>query len=113
VIRRKLTRAVTDPGREVRYDPVHQPGVANLLDILAGCVDESPTTLAGSFSSYRELKEAVADGVVATLRPIQTRYAQLRADRGTVRDILRVGAQRAREQTREKVREARARLGLL
>jgi tryptophanyl-tRNA synthetase len=113
VIRRKVLRAVTDPGREVRYDPVHQPGVANLLDILAGCVEESPTTLAGSFGSYRQLKEAVADSVVATLRPIQARYAQLRADPGAVRGILRVGAERAREQTQEKVRKVRARLGLL
>ena len=112
VIRRKVLRAVTDPGREVRYDPVHQPGVANLLDILAGCLDESPTALAGSFGSYRELKEAVADGVVATLRPIQSRYAELRADPDGVREILRVGAERAREGAQPKVRDVRARLGL-
>jgi tryptophanyl-tRNA synthetase len=113
VIRRKVMRAVTDAGREVRYDPVHQPGVANLLDILAGCRHETPTALAGLFGSYRELKEAVADTVVATLRPIQDRYAELRAEPGTVREILRVGAERARGQTQERVRQVRARLGLL
>jgi tryptophanyl-tRNA synthetase len=113
VIRRKVMRAVTDTGREVRYDPEHRPGVANLLDILAGCRDETPTSLAGSFGSYRELKEAVADTVIATLRPIQTRYAELTKDEGTVRAILRRGAEQAREQTQQKVREVRARLGLL
>jgi tryptophanyl-tRNA synthetase len=113
VIRRKVMRAVTDAGHEVRYDPVGQPGVANLLDILAGCRDATPTALAGLFGSYRELKQAVADAVVATLAPIQARYARLAADPGTVHAILRAGAERAAEQTREKVRQARARLGLL
>jgi tryptophanyl-tRNA synthetase len=113
VIRRKVMRAVTDTGREVRYDPEHQPGVANLLDILAGCRDETPTTLAGSFGSYRALKEAVADTVIATVRPIQTRYAELRKDDRTVHAILRQGAAQAREQAQQKVREVRARLGLL
>jgi tryptophanyl-tRNA synthetase len=113
VIRRKVMRAVTDTANAVRYDPEHQPGVANLLDILAGCRDETPTALAGSFGSYRELKEAVADTVVATLRPIQDRYAELTADPGTVRAILRAGAERAGEQTQAKVRQVRARLGLL
>jgi tryptophanyl-tRNA synthetase len=113
VIRRKVSRAVTDAGREVRYDPVDQPGVANLLEILAGCADDDPTTLARMFSSYRELKEAVADSLVATLGPIQARYADLRADPATVPDILRDGAERARSRARAKVAQVRARLGLL
>jgi tryptophanyl-tRNA synthetase len=113
VVRRKVLRAVTDPGVELRYDPVDKPGVANLLEILAGCVDDNPTALAGLFSSYRELKEAVADSVVATLRPIQARYADLRADPAAVRDILRAGAERGRDQAQARVRQVRDRLGLL
>ena len=34
-VRRKVRRAVTDPGTEVSYDPYRRPGVANLLEILA------------------------------------------------------------------------------
>ncbi len=113
VVRRKVLRAVTDPGREIRYDPVDRPGVANLLEILAGCVDDNPRTLARLFSSYRELKEAVADSVIATLRPIQARYMDLEHAPNTVRDILAEGAQRARDEARTRVREVRARLGLL
>ncbi len=113
VVRRKVLRAVTDPGREIRYDPVDRPGVANLLEILAGCVDDNPRTLARLFSSYRELKEAVADSVIATLRPIQARYTDLEHAPNTVRDILAEGAQRARDEARTRVREVRARLGLL
>ncbi len=113
VLRRKVMRAVTDTGREVRYDPDGQPGVANLLEILAGCVEDDPATLAQLFTSYGELKEAVADSVVATLRPIQARYADLAAEPGTVDDILRDGADRARAQAQTVVRQTRRRLGLL
>jgi len=56
---------------------------------------------------------AVNRTVIATVRPIQTRYAELRKDDGTVHAILRQGAAQAREQTQQKVREVRARLGLL
>jgi len=131
VLRRKIMRAVTDTGREVRYDPAGQPGVANLLEILAGCaplrastrdqrrlrgapliVNDDPATLAALLSTYGELKAAVADSVVATLRPIQARYADLRADLGTVDEILREGAQRARPQAQAVVGLVRDRLGL-
>ena len=55
----------------------------------------------------------VADSVVATLRPIQARYADLAAEPGAVEGILRDGARRARSQTQGVVRRARDRLGLL
>ena len=54
----------------------------------------------------------MADSVVATLRPIQARYADLRADLGTVDEILREGAQRARPQAQAVVGLVRDRLGL-
>jgi tryptophanyl-tRNA synthetase len=113
VLRRKIARAVTDAGQEVRYDPAGQPGVANLLEIVAGCVGDSPAVLAGLFSGYGELKEATADSVVATLAPIQARYADLTAEPDTVEEILREGAARARSRAQGVVRRARRALGLL
>ena len=40
-ITKKLKRAVTDPGTEVRYDPEEKPGVSNLLAILSLCSGKS------------------------------------------------------------------------
>jgi len=53
---------------------------------LGGWVDNDPTRPAGMFSSCRDLKEAVDDSVVTALRPIQARYADLRADSEGVRE---------------------------
>ena len=112
VLRRKVMRATTDGGREVCYDPVAKPGVANLLEVLAGCVGDSPSTLAGLFASYAELKAAVADSVVATVRPIQERYADLAADPAVLDGILREGAERARDRASRTVDRAREAIGL-
>src|SRR4051794_18298579 len=39
-IRKKFKSAVTDSGREVRYDPAEKPGVSNLLEIMSVATGE-------------------------------------------------------------------------
>jgi tryptophanyl-tRNA synthetase len=113
VIERKVMRAVTDSGDTVSYTPATRPGVANLLEILAGCTGGSPAALAPGFSSYGALKRAVAEAVVATVRPIQLRFVELSRDPGYVRRVLASGAERARDVTAETVHRARRALGLI
>jgi tryptophanyl-tRNA synthetase len=113
VLRRKIMRAVTDAGTVVVYDPPRAPGVANLLDILAGCTGDQPHHLAAQFDRYSELKQAVAEAVVATLAPIRQRYLALTAQPDHVQDILRAGAKQAREMASNKVRQAKSAIGLL
>jgi tryptophanyl-tRNA synthetase len=112
-LRRKVMRAVTDSGSEVRYDPTAKPGVSNLLDILAACTGGDPHRLAEGFGRYGELKTAVADAVVETLAPIRARAAQLEADPGYVRSVLGQGAARAREIGEAKLRQVKEAIGLL
>ncbi|MGW4461433.1 tryptophan--tRNA ligase [Micromonospora sp. NPDC004704] len=113
VIRRKVTRAVTDSGRGVAYDPENRPGLANLLEILAACVDARPDALADEFTSYSKLKRAVAEAVEALLRPIQLRHAELTRDPGYVRRVLAEGAERARDGATDTVHRAKRAIGLL
>ena len=112
VLRRKVSRAVTDTGTEVTYDPETNPGVSNLLEILAACVGDSPAALSGLFRGYGDLKAAVADSVVATVSPIQQRYADLLADREYLRSVVHHGAAQARERAGATVRRAREAIGL-
>jgi tryptophanyl-tRNA synthetase len=113
VVRRKVMRAVTDAGREVRYDVERQPGVANLLDILAACRGEAdPAALGAGYSSYGALKRDVADAVVAVLEPLQERYAELAADPGQVEEALRHGAEQARAMAAPTLAAAKAAIGL-
>jgi tryptophanyl-tRNA synthetase len=109
VVRRTIARAVTDPVGVVRRDPDGQPGVTNLLDILAACTGSAP----GEFTSYGALKRAVTDAVEATLAPLRVRYAELAADPGYVNAVLADGRARVRETARATVGRAREALGLL
>lgn len=106
-------RAVTDTSSEVVYDLQRKPGTSNLLAILASCTSDQPDRLAQLFDRYGELKKAVADAVVATLTPVRELYIELARDPEYVRAVLRAGAERAREQASEKVRQAKAAIGLL
>lgn len=113
VVRRKVMRAVTDSGREVEYDPVDKPGVANLLEILAACRGGNPTELAGVYDSYGSLKQDTAEAVVELLRPVRARHAELAADPGQVDQVLKEGAERARGMARPVVDAAYEAIGLL
>jgi tryptophanyl-tRNA synthetase len=112
VIERKFKRAVTDSGSEVRYDPEAQPGVANLLSILAAASDGDPEALADKYSQYGPLKADCAEAVIELLRPVRQRYAELTADPGATADILVQGAAKARATAAATMARVRDRVGL-
>jgi tryptophanyl-tRNA synthetase len=113
VIRRKIARAVTDSGSEVVFDPTAKPGIANLLTILAACAGTTPDTLPSRMDSYRELKQACAEAVIAVLGPLQYRYADIIADRAALSALIRRGAQQAQELAAPRLAHAKAAIGLL
>ncbi|MCA2217885.1 tryptophan--tRNA ligase [Jidongwangia harbinensis] len=109
VVRRTVARAVTDTVGRVRHDPRNQPGVSNLLAILAACGGRAPDETA----SYGTLKREVTDAVEAVLAPIRARHAELAADPGHVRSVLADGRDRVRAAAGDTVRRARRAIGLL
>ena len=112
-VAKKIRRAVTDTDTEVRFDPTEKPGVSNLLSILSACTGEDPVVAASRFTRYGDLKNACAEAVVETLRPIQQRYAELAADPSGTATILAAGAERARAVAGPVLGRARTNIGLL
>src|SRR3954447_4928579 len=74
---KKVKRAVTDAGTEIRFDPERKPGVSNLLTILSVLTERPIAELETSFAGkgYGALKTEVADAVVAFATPFQERTA--------------------------------------
>ncbi len=109
VVRRKVARAVTDSetGPSAVRRSTDKPGVTNLLDILEACGGS-----ASGLTTYGALKRSVTDAVVATLEPIQKRYADLAADRVHVTSVFASGAERCREVTAPVLAAATAAIGL-
>lgn len=97
VVRRKIRRARTDDRGEVRYAPDEQPGVANLLEMLAVCRGTTPYAAARSVDSYAELKDAAAEAVVAELQPVHERARELLGDPAELDRVRAEGARRAAE----------------
>jgi tryptophanyl-tRNA synthetase len=97
-IRKKFRSAVTDSGREVRYETDGKPGISNLLEIMSVATGEPIATLEARFADggYGTFKEAVGESVVELLRPMRERYEALRADERELQRLLGIGAEKAR-----------------
>ena len=98
IITKKIKRAVTDTGTEIRFDSAEKPGVSNLLTILSLCTGKSIQALQVEFEGkgYGHLKVATAEAVVEELEPIQKRYLEIQ-ESGKLDDALDKGAKRARD----------------
>ncbi|MBR2809398.1 MAG: tryptophan--tRNA ligase [Erysipelotrichaceae bacterium] len=96
VARKKIMSAVTDSFGQVKYDPVNQPGVSNLLVIEAALSNRNIKEVEEQFkdANYGTLKKAVAETVVNTLEPIQKRYHEIH-DSGMLERVLEQGAIKA------------------
>ena len=74
-------RAVTDTDTEVRYDIAEKPGVVeSALDPRRVHRTHARRKPPPAYTQYGPLKKDTAAAVVETVRPIQTRYAELSAD---------------------------------
>lgn len=112
VIAKKIKRSVTDSESEVRYDTETKPGVSNLLEILAATVGEQPDELAGKLASYKELKEACATAVIELLKPVKTKYQELKADPSETERLLMQGGEKAKETASATLSRAKRNIGL-
>jgi tryptophanyl-tRNA synthetase len=99
VIRKKFKTAVTDSGTDVRHSPKDKPGISNLLEIMSVATGEPVPELEARYDGggYGRFKEDLGEAVGELLAPIQRRYEELRADEPQLREMLALGAGKARE----------------
>jgi tryptophanyl-tRNA synthetase len=114
VIRKKLSRAVTDSGREVKYDLQNKPEVSNLMGIYAQCANKTIAEIEAQYEGqgYGPFKKDLAEAVVALLEPIQARYQEIRSS-GELYDILRSGQERANEQAEAMLKQVKEKMGFV
>jgi len=115
VIRRKIARAVTDAGSEVRADPEAKPGVTNLLRIFSALSGESVAVLEAKYqgTGYGGFKKDLAELVVASFTPIREKTERILADEAGLDRILAAGAARAHQVAAQTMDTVRERMGLL
>lgn len=98
VTRKKIMSAVTDSGREIRYDPQAKAGVSNLLTLLSAFDGRGVEELAASYDGrgYGDLKKDVAEVVGDFCIGFRERVDGLMADPAELSRLVRLGADRAR-----------------
>jgi tryptophanyl-tRNA synthetase len=98
-IAKKIKRAVTDTGSQVRFDPEAQPGVSNLLTIGSTLSGRSIGELEADYQGkgYGALKTDVADLVIDFTTPLRARTEQWLSEPDRLAGVLAEGAARARD----------------
>lgn len=116
VAKKKIMRAVTDSGRDIRFSQEpERAGVNNLLELYEALTHENREAIEAHFEGkgYGDLKKAVAEVVLTTLEPIQQRYNELTSDPTYIDSLLARGAQRAEEIAQKTLETVYDRMGFL
>lgn len=112
---KKIRSAVTDPGREIRFDPEGKPGVSNLLTIFSALSGRTVPELERAYEGkgYGVLKQDLGALVVELVTPFQERTHAFMDDPSQLDKLLAVGAEKARAVAGATLRDAYDRIGFL
>ena len=110
---KKIMSATTDSVGRVKFDMYSQPGISNLLQILALVTDTSLTEVAKKWTGetkYGELKKEVAGAVSEMLLEFQARLAEISDEQ--IYELLVDDEEYANEVANEKLSEVQKLVGL-
>lgn len=105
-----IKKAKTDGDRNITYDPINRPEVANLLMLISLCTKEEPEAVAARIGNGGGgmLKNELTIALNEALRPLRQRRKELEAEPAYIQQVLRDGVSKAREiaiKTLNEVRE--------
>jgi tryptophanyl-tRNA synthetase len=106
--------AKTDSIRRIGYDPAARPEVSSLVLLAALAAGRDPVAVADEIGDggAAALKRLATEAVNERFAPIRARRAELAADPGYARAVLRDGCDRARAIAVQTLAEVRAAMGM-
>lgn len=112
---KKIKSAVTDTGKEVRFDEKEKPGISNLLTIHSSLSGMTVAELENEFAGkgYGDFKAAVADVVTSYFAPVREKTNALLADEKGLLEILDAGSAKARLVASDTLAKTYSALGLV
>ena len=111
-ITKKIKRAVTDSGTDIKFDE-SRPAINNLLTIYQLMTGKMPEECEANFAGkgYGQLKGDIAEAVIEYLQPFQERVKDF--DDATLNKILKDGAEKAKMIARETLKDVYAKMGIV
>ena len=114
VIKKKISRAVTDSGTDITYDEINRPAVSNLMTIYHHATGTPIKEIEKEFAGkgYADFKKALTEAVVAMLAPIQKKLHEYKNDPAELGRILDAGRDMASELAEAKIKVVKEKMGL-
>ena len=96
IVKRKIKRAVTDSGSEVKMDK-SRPGISNLVQLYSLITDLSVKEVESQYSGkmYSDFKTDLGNVIAEFLEPIQKKYNEISKDKAYLESVLEKGAENA------------------
>jgi tryptophanyl-tRNA synthetase len=115
IIKKKIMSAVTDLGKEIKYDPIKKPGISNLLTIYSLFSGKSISQLEKEFKGqgYEEFKKSLIEILIKSLKPLREKRKELLKKEVLIKEILEKGAKRARIIAQLTMQDVRKKIGLV
>ena len=115
LIVKKIKRAKTDPMIGLEFDNPERPEASNLLNIYAIVSGLERQLVLNECASmgWGKFKPLLADALVETLRPVQTNYAEIIANKTELIDTLKQGREKAEEVASKTIKRVRDAMGFL
>ena len=114
IIVSKIKKATTDSNSSIVFDE-NRHGIYNLLCIYEALSRKNRISIENEFDGkgYGVFKNALAEMIIETLRPIQDRYKELKNDEKHIKEILQNGLDCVLPRARYTYNKAKELIGLL
>ena len=112
--RKKIKKAVTDSIGVVNYTD-DQPGLKNLITIYSSFTGKTPEEIVKDYENigYGVFKDDLAEVVVEGLRPLRTRFEEIRSDKEYLEKVYKEGAQKASYLGTKTLRKVHKKMGFI
>ncbi len=115
IIRQKIKTAVTDSGREIKYDETNKPAISNLLTIYhlfsGRLIKEIEKKYQGK--GYSAFKNDLAEVIIKGLAPFQKKRKELEKNPRLIEKILAEGQKKAQKIAQQTMKEIKQKMGLI
>ncbi len=114
-IKKKIMSAVTDTGKQIKYNPGKKPGISNLLIIYSLFSEKLIKEVEKIFKGkgYAQFKKSLAELLINSLEPFRRVRKELLTREVYIKEILSQGQRRAQVIAQSTMADVRKKMGLI
>ena len=114
-IAEKIKRAVTDSGKEIKFDPENKPAISNLLTIYSLLSGKDIPALEKKYEgkSYVDFKNSLTETIISHLKDFQNKRKEFENNIDKVESILEISEEEAIDLAAKTMTEVKQKMGLI